>query len=178
MAETQRQVIVVRFENRKEAQQALERLTQMLDAQHVDLQQGALLTRAADGVLEIEAVGESGVGKLVKDAASLTVFLAVGSVKIVAGTLRAGVGLVGSGIKRAAALTGAAVMLSANTTRNLTGGDKPLRKIGGGLEPGAAAVVVVVDAAYAEQAAAVLHFAQPSASGTAVDSPAPHDLPM
>jgi uncharacterized membrane protein len=175
MAEPQRQVIVARFDNRNEAQKALKTLNKTLKTQNVELQQGALVTRAPDGILEIEKVGEDGsLRKLANDAAGLAAFLVMGSAKIVGGTVRASFGLLSSSVGKAGALAGAAAALTSDRARNLSGGDKPLRKIGGSLEPGASAVVVIVDVAHAEQVAAVLNgptLQKPDIAGEAPASP-------
>jgi uncharacterized membrane protein len=174
MAEPQRQVIVARFDDRGEAQKALKALNKTLKTQNVELQQGALVTRAPDGILEIEKLGEdSNLRKLTTDAANLTAFLAVGSAKIVGSAVTASFSLLSSSIGKAAALAGAAAALTSDRARSLTGGDKPLRKIGGSLEPGASAVVVVVDTAHAAKVAAVLNGPALQKPDIAGEPPAP-----
>jgi uncharacterized membrane protein len=178
MSEAQRQVIVARFDNPGEARKALKTLNKTLKKQNVDLQQGALVTRAPDGILEIEKLNDNSLGRLATDAVDLTAFVAMGSVKIMASTVRAGFGLLSSSFGRAAALAGSVAAVSVNRARTFTGGDKPLRRIGGSLEPGAAAIMVVVDAAHAEQVATVLNVARAKPPEIAGEPSSPHDLPM
>jgi hypothetical protein len=142
------------------------------------LRQGALVTRAPDGILEIEKLNDNTLSKLASDAINLTTYVAVGSAKIVAGTVQASFGLLSSGLGRAGALAGSVMAVSANRARTFAGGDKPLRRIGGTLAPGAAAIMVVVDAAHADQVATILNGGAPVGAADD-DTAAPlHDLPM
>jgi uncharacterized membrane protein len=176
--EAQRQVIVARFDNRGEAQKALKTLNKTLKTQNVELRQGALVTRAPDGILEIEKLNDNTLAHLATDAINLTTFVAVGSAKIVAGTVRASFGLLSSSFGRASALAGSVAAVTVNRARTFAGGDKPLRRIGGSLEPGAAAIMVVVDSAHAEQVAAVLSVGKVKSLQSTGEPTSPHDLPM
>jgi uncharacterized membrane protein len=184
MSQLKRQVIVAQYESRGEAQKALKALDKTVKTQNVELQQGAIVTRAPDGILEIQKLNDNTLRQLASDTVDLTTFVVVGSAKIVAGTVRASFGLLTSGFGRAAALAGSAAAVATNRARTFTGGDKPLRRIGGSLKPGGAAIMVVVDADHAEQVAAVLEAAKPKPSATAAEAGAegeassPHDLPM
>jgi uncharacterized membrane protein len=178
MSEAERQVIVARFDNRSEAQRALKTLNKTLKNQNVALDQGALVTRAPDGILEIEKLNDNTLTNLVTDAFNLTTYVAVGSAKIVAGTLSASFGLLSSSFGRATALAGSVAAVTVNRARTFAGGDKPLRRIGGTLEPGAAAIMVVVDTAHAEQVAAVLNGGKTTPPAAAGEPTSPHDLPM
>jgi uncharacterized membrane protein len=177
MSQPKRQVIVAQFENRSEAQKALKALHKSIKTQNVELQQGAIVTRAPDGILEIEKLNDNTLRQLASDAYNLTAFVTVGSVKIIASTVTASVGLLTSGLRRSAALAGSVAAVGANRARSFTGGDKPLRRIGGTLKPGAAAIMVVVDADHATEVAAVLNGDQAKTAGSD-EVPSPHDLPM
>ena len=178
MSEVERQVIVARFDNRSEAQRALKTLNKTLKNQNAALDQGALVTRAPDGILEIEKLNDNTLTNLVTDAFNLTTYVAVGSAKIVTNTIGASFGLLSSSFSRASALAGSVAAVTVNRARTFAGGDKPLRRIGGTLEPGAAAIMVVVDSAHAEQVAAVLNGGRAAPTGAAGESASPHDLPM
>jgi uncharacterized membrane protein len=161
MSEVKRQVIVARFDNRSEAQKALKALNKTIKSDNVELRQGALVTRAPDGILEIEKLNDNSLSKLGSDAVNLTTYVVAGSAKIVASTVRASFGLLTNGLGRAGQLAGSVMAVSANRARTFTGGDKPLRRIGGTLAPGAAAIMVVVDAAHADEVAAILNGGAP-----------------
>ena len=178
MSEAERQVIVARFDNRSEAQRALKTLNKTLKNQNVALDQGAVVTRAPDGILEIEKLNDNTLTNLVTDAVNLTTYVVVGSAKIVGGAVGESFGLLTSSFGRATALVGSMAAVTVNRARTFTGGDKPLRRIGGTLEPGAAAIMVVVDSAHAEQVAAVLNGGKATPSTAAGESASPHDLPM
>ncbi len=181
MSGAERQVIVARFDNRSEAQKALKSLNKTMKSQNVELEQGALVTRAPDGILEIEKLNDNTLTTLVTDAFNLTAYVAVGAAKIVGSTFSASFGLLSSSFGRAGALVGSVAAVTVNRARTFAGGDKPLRRIGGTLEPGAAAIMVVVDTAHAEQVAAVLHggHANVAAADSAGSEPVPpHNLPM
>ena len=178
MSEAERQVIVARFDNRSEAQRALKTLNKTLKNQNVALDQGAVVTRAPDGILEIEKLNDNTLTNLVTDAFNLTTYVVVGSAKIVGGALGESFGLLTSSFGRASALVGSVAAVTVNRARTFTGGDKPLRRIGGTLEPGAAAIMVVVDSAHAEQVAAVLNGGKATPPAAGGESTSPHDLPM
>jgi uncharacterized membrane protein len=184
MTKSKRQVIVAQFENRSEAQKALKTLNKTIKNQNVELQQGALVTRAPDGILEIEKLNDNTLSQLTTDAFNLTTFVAMGSAKLVVSTVQAGFGLFGSSLRRGADLASSVAAVTVNRARSFTGGDKPLRRIGGSLKPGAAAIMVVVDADHADAVAAVLNggpgkIESPAGAEPAGDEPAsPHDLPM
>ena len=177
MSEAERQVIVARFDNRSEAQRALKTLNKTLKNQNAAIDQGALVTRALDGILEIEKLNDNTLTNLVTDAFNLTTYVVVGSTKIVAGAVGASFGLLSSSFGRATALASSVAAVTVNRARTFAGGDKPLRRIGGTLEPGAAAVMVVVDSAHAEQVAAILNGGETTPPVTG-NSASPHDLPM
>ncbi len=157
MSELKRQVIVAEFKDRKQAEHALNLLNRELNKEGTALHQGAVVTRDADGILEIIDVKDDSFKQLTNDAATLAWQLGAGSVRILTTAITASIALTVSSIGKAVNLAGSAAELSGDKMRSAMGADRPLRKIGRKLAPGSSALVVVVDSDRIPEVAGVLN---------------------
>jgi hypothetical protein len=152
MAENQSRVVVARFDDPKEAEDALRIMNKALRDESKTIYQGALVSLRRNGSLRVRDFKDIGLGDLVMSTADLTVDVGVQSAKIALTALLVGAGLLLDGLRlvknsasRAIGLAG--VTLSLPSRRDLadfTSGDE-LQSLSVGLEPGDTAVVVVAD---------------------------------
>jgi hypothetical protein len=152
MEENQPRVVVARFDDPKQAEDALRVMNKALRDESKTIYQGALVSLRRNGSLRVRDFMDMGVGDMVLSAADLTIDLGVESAKIALTALLVGAGLFWDGLRlvkdsasRAVGLAG--VTLSLPSRRDLadfTSGDE-LQSLSVGLEPGDTAVVVVAD---------------------------------
>lgn len=152
MDENQSRVVVARFDDAKQAEDALRVINKALRDESKTISQGALVSLRRNGSLRVRDFRDMGLGDMVMSAADLTIDVGVQSAKIALTALLVGAGLFLDGLRlvknsadRAIGLAG--VTLSLPSRRDLddfAAGDE-LQSLSVSLERGDTAVVVVAE---------------------------------
>ena len=93
MGKENNEIVVARFNSREEAQKALKRLEDVLEATGGTLAEGSLVTRKEDGEVDVVDLQDTDLRDIVAGAADLTFFIATGLAKIAFNTAVSGVAL-------------------------------------------------------------------------------------
>jgi uncharacterized membrane protein len=144
-------VIVAKFDDSRSARRALREVKKVMSQQQVAVREGAVIIRDADGELHISDVKEIGLGDIVRGTTDLTVALGRGGFNLTMRLLGGAVGLAADGARlalrgawRAAILTGAILATPGRKLSSYLQLDKYMQTVGEDLEPGAAAVILVL----------------------------------
>jgi uncharacterized membrane protein len=145
-------VIVAKFDDSRSAQRALRDVKKVMSQQQFAVREGAVIVRDADGGLHISDVREIGLGDLVHGATDLTVGLGRGGFSLALRLFGGAVGLAADGTRlalrsawRAAILAGAVLATPGRKLSSYLELDKYMQTMGEDLEPGTAAVILVLD---------------------------------
>jgi uncharacterized membrane protein len=144
-------VIVAKFEDSRSAQRALHEVKKGMSQQQVTVREGAVIVRDADGELHISDVKEIGLGDIVRGATDLTMGLGRGGFNLTMRFMGGAVGLaVGAtrlamrGAWRAAFFASAVIATPGRRLSSYLQLDKYMQTMGEDLEPGTAAVILVL----------------------------------
>ena len=138
--------VVVRFADFDSANKALRKLRDAQQNKRLQIRQGAVVVGTPDGVMPVKSLDDMGLGDVTSNVADSVVFLGIGSAKIAAETALASAGLLLSSARRAVALGGSLLMLPARMVLSSFESSKVAEGIDAVLEPGACAVIAIVDA--------------------------------
>lgn len=152
MDENQSKVVVARFDDPKQAEDALRAMNKALRDESKTISQGAVVSLRRNGSLRVRDFRDMGLGDLVMSAADLTIDVGAQSAKIALTALLVGAGLLLDGLRlvknsagRAVGLAGVTLSLpSRRALDDFAAGDE-LQSLSVSLEPGDTAVVVVAD---------------------------------
>ncbi len=142
MGKENNEIVVARFNSREEAQKALKRLEDVLEATGGTLAEGSLVTRKEDGEVDVVDLQDTDLRDIVAGAADLTFFIATGLAKIAFNTAVSGVALLMRGSGRLFDLASSVVTLPVKRFVRRFVPVKSLANIALTLNPGAAAVVI------------------------------------
>ncbi len=144
-------MIVAKFDDSRDAQRALREVKKTMRQQRVAVREGAVIRRDADGGLHISDVREIGLSDIVRGTTGLTVDLGRGGINLSLRLLGGAVGLaVGAtrlalrGTWRAARFTGAVLATPGRKLSSYLELDKYMQTVGEDLEPGTAAMILVL----------------------------------
>ena len=144
-------VIVAKFDDSRSAQRALREVKKVMSQQQVAVREGAVIVRDADGELHISDVKEIGLNDIVRGTTGLTMALSRGGFNLTMRLLGGAVGLAAAGVSlalrstwRAAMLTGAILATPGRKLSSYLQLDKYMQTVGEDLEPGTAAVILVL----------------------------------
>lgn len=144
-------VIVAKFDDSRNAQRALREVKKAMSKQQVAVREGAVIVRDADGELHISDVKEIGLSDIVRGTTDLTVALGRGGLNLSMRLLGGAVGLAAGGARlalrsawRAAIFAGAVLATPGRKLSSYLELDKYMQTVGEDLEPGTAAVILVL----------------------------------
>jgi uncharacterized membrane protein len=145
------EMIVAKFDDSRSAQRALREVKKVMSQQQVTVREGAVIVRDADGELHISDVKEIGLGDIVRGATDLTVAVGRGGFNLTMRFMGGVVGLAADGVRlalrgtwRAAILAGAILATPGRKLSSYLQLDKYMQTVGEDLEPGTAAVILVL----------------------------------
>jgi uncharacterized membrane protein len=141
----QSKTVVVRFADFDSANRALRKLRDAQKKKRLQIHRGAVVVGTAEGAMPVKSLDDMGLGDVGSNLADLAVFFGLGSARIVAETALAGAALLLSSTRRAAALGGSLLLLPARMLVSSFQSGEITEGIDALLEPGACAVVAVVD---------------------------------
>jgi predicted flap endonuclease-1-like 5' DNA nuclease len=139
------EVVVARFASKEDAQQALERMEDVLKATNGTLAEGALVMRRDDGEVEVVDLRDTAFSDIVAGAADLTFFIAGGVAKIAFNTAVSGIALLMRGTGRFVDLAGSIVFFPAKKLVRRLSPVKKMAQVAQSLSPGTAALVLEVN---------------------------------
>lgn len=154
-------LIVAKFENKDQAEQALGQVEQVLRATGSKLDEGTLVARDTEGEVEVVDLKDTAMSDIIGNAADLTLYLAMGTVRIAFNTAVSGLALLVESTGRFASLMGSVALFPVKKISRLFFSSDALERLGITLDPGNAAVVIQV----AERHMATLHDALKTAGG-------------
>jgi predicted flap endonuclease-1-like 5' DNA nuclease len=157
-------LIVAKFENQDQAEQALGQVEQVLKATGSKLDEGTLVARDAAGEVKVVDLKDTAMSDIIANAADLTLYLALGTVKIAFSTAVSGLALLMESTGRFASLLGSVALFPVKKISRLFFSTDALERLGITLDPGNAAVVIQV----AERHLATLQDALKTAGGEIV----------
>jgi uncharacterized membrane protein len=144
-------MIVAKFDDSRNAQRALREVKKAMSQQQVAVCEGAVIRRDADGGLHISDVREIGLGDIVRGTTGLTVGLGRGGFNLTMRLLDGAFGLAADGARlalrsawRAAIFTGAVLATPGRKLSSYLELDKYMQTVGEDLEPGTAAMILVL----------------------------------
>ena len=144
-------VIVAKFDDSRSAQRALREVKKVMSRQQAAVREGAVIVRDADGELHISDVKELGLSDIVRGTTDLTVALGRGGFNLTMRLMGGAVGLAADGVRlalrgtwRAAILTGAILATPGRKLSSYLQLDRYMQTVGEDLEPGAAAVILIL----------------------------------
>jgi len=144
-------VIVAKFDDSRSAQRALREVKKVMSQQQVAVREGAVIVRDVDGELHISDVKEIVLSDIVRDVTDLTMALGRGGFSLTMRLMGGAVGLAVDGVRlalrgtwRAAILTGAILATPGRKLSSYLQLDKYMQTMGEDLEPGTAAVILVL----------------------------------
>jgi uncharacterized membrane protein len=151
MSNSDFEMIVAKFSDSRSAQHALRDVKKVMSQQQVAVREGAVIVRDVDGELHISDVKEIGLSDIVRVTADLTVALSRGGFNLTMRLMGGTVGLAADGVRlalrgtwRAAILTGAILATPGRKLSSYLQLDKYMQTVGEDLEPGTAAVILVL----------------------------------
>jgi len=143
--------IVAKFDDSRDARRALREVKKAMSQQQIAVREGAVIRRDADGGLHISDVREIGLGDIVRGTTDLTMGLSRGGINLAMRVLGGAVGLAADGARlalrsawRGAILAGAVIATPGRKLSSYLELDKYMQTVGEDLEPGTAAVILVV----------------------------------
>ncbi len=145
MGKEHNEVIVAQFASKEEAQKALKRLEDVLEATGSQLAEGSLVTRQEDGEVDVVDLQDTDLRDIVAGAADLTFFVATGLAKIAFNTVVSGMALLMRGSGRFFNLAGSVATFPVKRLVRRFVPAKRLARIALTLNPGTAAVVIEAD---------------------------------
>jgi uncharacterized membrane protein len=144
-------VIVAKFDDSRNAQRALREVKKVMSQQQIAVREGAVIVRDADGDLHISDVKEIGLSDIFLGTTDLTVALGRRGFNLTRRLLGGAVGLAAAGVSlalrsawRAAIFTGAILATPGRRLSSYLELDKYMQTVGEDLEPGTAAVILVL----------------------------------
>jgi uncharacterized membrane protein len=144
-------VIVAKFDDSRSAQRALREVKKVMSQQQVAVREGAVIVRDVDGELHIRDVREMGLSDVFLGTTDLTMALGRDGFNLTMRLLGGAVGLAAAGVSlalrsawRAAVLTGAILATPGRKLSSYLRLDKYMQTVGEDLEPGTAAVILVL----------------------------------
>jgi uncharacterized membrane protein len=151
MSNSDFEMIVARFSDSRSAQRALRDVKKVMSQQQVAVREGAVIIRDADGELHISDVKELGLSDIVRGTTDLTMAVGRGGFNLTMRLMGGAVGLAADGVRlalrgtwRAAILTGAILATPGRKLSSYLQLDKYMQTVGEDLEPGTAAVILVL----------------------------------
>ena len=151
MSNRDSRMIVAKFDDSRDARRALREVKQAMSQQQVAVREGAVIRRDIDGGLSINDVRELGLGDIVRGTTDLTVGLGRGGFGLALRLFGGAVGLAADGVRlalhgawRAAFLAGAVIATPGRKLSSYMELDKYMQTVGEDLDPGTAAVILVL----------------------------------
>jgi hypothetical protein len=137
--------VVARFPDLDSANKALRSLRHAQQNRGLAISEGAVVIGTADGIMPVVELDDIGLSDVASNALELATFLGIGTVKIAAGAAISGGLLLLSSGRKAAALGGSLLLMPAKWAMDMLEADKTIDYFDATIEPGACAVVAVVD---------------------------------
>jgi uncharacterized membrane protein len=137
--------VVATFPDLNSANKALRKLRDAQQNQGLAIREGAVVVGTTDGLMPVMELDDIGLGDVASNAFDLATYLGVGTAKIAASTAISGGLLLLSSARRAAALGGSLLLMPAKRFMDMLETSKVIDYVDATIEPGACAVVAVVD---------------------------------
>jgi uncharacterized membrane protein len=151
MSNSDSEVIVAKFDDSRNAQRALREVKKAMSQQQIAVREGAVIRRDINGGLSINDVRELGLGDVVRGATDLTLGLGRGGFGLALRLFGGAVGLAADGVRlalhgawRAVFFAGAVIATPGRKLSSYLELDKYMQTVGEDLDPGTAAVILVV----------------------------------
>ncbi|MEA3334921.1 MAG: hypothetical protein U9R25_03365 [Chloroflexota bacterium] len=145
MAEKPSQVIVATYESPSQAKRAWRTLNRTDDPEQIQVQDAAVVSRDLFGETHIQDAYLMSLGELARDTAGIAFNVGLSSAGLLLETAIDGTLILIGGGRKMAGLAGSALISTVRQARTVILPNRSVEAIGETLDPGAAAVVMVVE---------------------------------